>query len=106
LALRAQRGSARKNELRFQNEAAQPQETNPMTTRIHLRPIILTVLAMFAAISTGMAAVCSTCKGSGTGDFKCVHCKGSGSTGTVKCSFCNGKGFVKCGRCGGTGQAK
>ncbi len=75
-----------------------------MTSTISLRRILLTALAMVASIGTAVAANCSSCKGSGTGPFKCVHCKGTGSMGNHKCDFCLGKGYPKCSVCKGTGQ--
>ena len=77
-----------------------------MTSSISARHIIITALAMLVGISTAVAAVCSTCQGSGTGNSKCFVCKGSGSQGQFKCNTCNGKGFTKCGFCGGTGQKR
>ena len=75
-----------------------------MKSSISTRHIILTALAMIAGITTAVAAVCSQCQGSGTGNTKCFACKGTGSQGQFKCSSCNGKGFSKCLSCNGTGQ--
>lgn len=61
-----------------------------MTSKILSRRVLLTSLALLVAASTAYAAVCSVCRSSGTGPFKC--------------NFCNGRGLVKCTSCNGTGQ--
>ena len=47
---------------------------------------------------------CTTCKGTGNGPLKCVHCKGSGKNNSFQCSFCKGTGWQRCGQCGGSGS--
>ena len=65
-----------------------------------------------AAIATGVvctagtavAVECIHCKGSGTNDFQCNSCDGTGKKNGMKCFICNGKGFQKCSFCFGTGK--
>ncbi len=75
-----------------------------MTSKIKTPSILIAALAMLVAVSTALAAVCGTCRGSGTGNFACSFCKGSGTNGSFKCTHCNGRGLTKCFSCNGTGQ--
>lgn len=69
------------------------------------RRMAVSMFTVIAMAGIAVAAVCGTCKGSGTGSFQCFHCKGSGkNTIGHKCNFCNGRGFQKCMSCNGTGQ--
>ena len=63
-----------------------------------------TTAGVLAFAGKAMARECTSCKGSGTGNFICSFCKGTGKNGNFKCSFCNGKGFPKCSSCNGKGQ--
>ena len=51
-----------------------------------------------------VAAQCGNCQGSGTQNFVCFSCKGTGVLNGQKCFNCKGKGFPPCNACNGTGQ--
>ena len=78
-------------------------KSTPLTRRAVFASLALP-LTLPLAVSTVSAAVCSVCRGSGTGAFRCSFCNGSGLNGSIKCSFCNGRGLTKCTSCNGTGQ--
>ena len=68
------------------------------------RHLILGALAFVASAGVALAAVCSTCNGSGNGPFACFHCKGSGQLNGFTCNFCKGRGATPCSSCNGSGQ--
>ena len=73
----------------------------------HMLRLALALLgALILSATQANAETCNKCKGSGTSNFKCSSCKGTGANGNFKCSFCNGKGFDKCSSCNGTGRKK
>ena len=86
--------------------------TNPAVGGFFMAKMTRRGAIKFAAIATGLvfsresaiAGVCTSCRGSGTGPFRCFFCKGSGKNGRLRCNFCMGRGFQNCSSCNGRGM--
>ena len=68
------------------------------------RHLILGAITLLASAGLAIAAVCTSCNGSGNGPFACFSCKGTGQQNGFRCNACNGRGFSRCSSCNGSGQ--
>ncbi len=62
------------------------------------------VSGVLAPAGPEVASECGSCQGSGTQNFACNFCKGTGVLNGQKCFNCKGKGFPPCIFCNGTGK--